>query len=56
MKSRATEIFPLAIALVLPPAGLLIGLFAMQENRDNGLRICAAALVGVVVWVLLLTI
>ncbi len=54
--SGATELFPFAIALVIPPAGLLIGLLQLtQEDRALGVRIVVVALLAAVVWTLLLT-
>jgi hypothetical protein len=56
MRDRLVEIFPFAIAIVMPPAGLIIGLLQMtQEDRGLGLRIVVVALIAAVVWVLLLT-
>lgn len=56
MGERATEFFPFAIALVIPPAGLLIGLLQLtQEDRALGVRIVVVALLAAVVWTLLLT-
>src|SRR3954464_5396748 len=45
--------FPFAIAVVLPPAGLILGFAAMQENRDLGLRVMAVAVLAAFVWGLL---
>lgn len=56
MNRRAAEIFPFAIAVVIPPAGLLIGVLQLtQEDRDTGVRIVVVALLAAVVWALLLT-
>ena len=56
MGERAAAIFPFAIAVALPPAGLILGLFLLtQENRDLGLRLVIVALLAAIVWVLLLT-
>lgn len=56
MNRRAAEIFPFAIAVVIPPAGLLIGLLQLsQDDRNLGLRIIVVALLAAVVWALLLT-
>lgn len=55
MKQRAGDIFPFAIAVVLPPAGIVLGLFAAQDDRDLGLRIVGVAVLALVVWTLLLT-
>ena len=54
MKERAAEIFPFAIAVVLPPAGLVLGLFAMENDRGLGTRICGAAIAGAVLWAVVL--
>jgi hypothetical protein len=48
------SIFPFAIAIVLPPAGLIIGLAQLQQDRELGARLIATALLAAVVWVLLL--
>jgi hypothetical protein len=45
--------FPFAIAVVLPPAGLVLGLAAMQEDLELGLPVMAVAVLAAVVWVLL---
>jgi hypothetical protein len=54
VRERANTIFPFAIAVVLPPAGLMVALFAATEDRDLGLRIGAVAVVAAAVWALLL--
>lgn len=56
LKQKATEIFPFAIGVILPPAGILLGLITAQENHDLGLRIIGVSVLALVVWVLLLTI
>jgi hypothetical protein len=53
MGDRIPKLFPFAIAIVLPPAGLIIGLAALQENRELGLRVMAVAVLAAIVWVLL---
>lgn len=55
MGDRLTAIFPFLIAVVLPPAGLLIGLSQLQRERELGIRLIVVSLLAVVVWVLLLT-
>jgi hypothetical protein len=51
---RATSLFPFGIAVVLPPAGLLLGLLNIQqENRDLGIRLILVSVLSAVVWVLL---
>jgi len=55
MSKSASSILPFAIAVVLPPAGLIIGLSQLQRDRELGVRLIVAALLAAVVWVLLLT-
>jgi hypothetical protein len=51
---QANRIFPFAIAVVLPPAGLIMGLAALQQDRDLGLRLLLTAALAAVIWALLL--
>ncbi len=51
----ASGVFPYAIAAALPPAGLILGVFALQEDRRQGLRIIGVAIVAAIVWTLILT-
>jgi hypothetical protein len=54
MGERASNLFPFGIAIVLPPAGLLLGLLNLQqENRVLGIRLILTSLLAAVVWVLL---
>ncbi len=54
MGERASTLFPFGIAIVLPPAGLLLGLLnLLQENRVLGIRLILTSLAAAVVWVLL---
>ena len=54
MGERATSLFPFGIAVVLPPAGLLLGLLNLQQqNRVLGIRLILTSLLAAVVWVLL---
>ena len=54
MGERASTLFPFGIAVVLPPAGVLLGLLNLQqENRDLGMRLIAVSLLAAIVWVLL---
>jgi hypothetical protein len=54
MGERATSLFPFGIAIVLPPAGLILGLLNLQQgNRVLGIRLILVALLAAVVWVLL---
>jgi hypothetical protein len=51
---RASNLFPFGIAIVLPPAGLLLGLLNIQQDkRDLGVRLVLVSLLAAVVWVLL---
>jgi hypothetical protein len=53
MGERATSLFPFGIAVVLPPAGLILGLLELQQDRDTGIRLIGVSLLAAVVWVLL---
>jgi hypothetical protein len=51
---RASSLFPFGIAVVLPPAGLILGLLNIQQGeRELGARLIVVALLASVVWVLL---
>ncbi|MET0306052.1 MAG: hypothetical protein ABW196_07470 [Solirubrobacterales bacterium] len=54
MRLNASSILPFAIAVVLPPAGLIIGLSQLQQNQELGVRLIVTSLLAAVVWVLLL--
>lgn len=55
MRTRATAIFPFAIAVLLPPAGLLVGLAALTQNeRDLGVRLVIVSLLAAAVWAFIL--
>ncbi|HEV7614767.1 MAG TPA: hypothetical protein VGO36_00900 [Solirubrobacterales bacterium] len=54
MGERASTLFPFGIAVVLPPAGVLLGILNfMQGQRDLGMRLIAVSLIAAIVWVLL---
>jgi hypothetical protein len=54
MGERASTLFPFGIAIVLPPAGVLLGLLNIQQDeRDLGMRLIAVSLLAAIVWVLL---
>jgi hypothetical protein len=54
MGERASTLFPFGIAIVLPPAGVLLGLLNVQQGqRDLGMRLIAVSLLAAIVWVLL---
>lgn len=56
MGARASSILPFVIAVLLPPAGLLIGLLQLtQEDRRRGFMLIAVALLAALVWLRLLT-
>jgi len=51
MRERATALYPFAIAIVLPPAGVVLGVAAMSgEDGDNGVRIVIVAVLAALVW------
>jgi len=55
VRARATIIFPFAIAVFLPPAGLLLGLAALtQEERELGVRLVIVSVLAAAVWAFLL--
>jgi hypothetical protein len=54
MGERASTLFPFGIAVVLPPAGLMLGLLNIQQDqRDLGIRLILVSVLAAVVWVLL---
>lgn len=54
MGERASTLFPFGIAVVLPPAGVLLGLLNIQQGeRDLGMRLIAVSVLAAIVWVLL---
>lgn len=54
MGARAAAIFPFAIAVLLPPAGVLLGIYALGTDRELGTRIIIVAVLAMVIWALLL--
>ena len=50
MLERASVLFPFAIAVVLPPAGALIGLFTLREDRELGIRLIVVAVLAALIW------
>ena len=50
MRERAAQIFPFAIAVILPPAGLILGFFTAEEDQEFGVRIMAVAAMALGVW------
>ena len=53
MSKRASTLLPFAIAIILPPAGLLLGFAGLQHDRELGIRLIAVAVLAAVVWALL---
>lgn len=53
MGERLSEILPFAIAVLLPPAGVLLGLVELRQDRELGIRLLVVALLAAVVWALL---
>ena len=54
MRARAVEIFPFAITVVLPPAGLVLALVAADEDRELAIRLGAVALIAAAIWAFVL--
>jgi hypothetical protein len=50
MLDRAAALFPFAIAVVLPPAGALMGIFALDKDRELGIRLILVAVLAALVW------
>ena len=46
------RIFPFAIAVVLPPAGLLLGLITAGDDRELGIRLIVVSVLAGIVWTL----
>ena len=54
MGERASQLFPFGIAVVLPPAGLILGPLNIQQgNKDLGTRLIVVSVLAAIVWVLL---
>ena len=53
MSDRLAGIFPFVIAVLLPPAGLLLGLVEVRQDRELGIRLIVVAVLAAVVWTLL---
>lgn len=53
MGERIGVYIPFIIAVLLPPAGLILGLIGLQEeDRDRGIRLIGVSLLAAVVWAL----
>ena len=56
MLDRLRRLFPFVVALALPLAGVILaGARFAEGDRDEALRLAAAALLGVALYALLLT-
>jgi hypothetical protein len=56
LKENAGELLPLVIAIAVPLAGLLLALqVGLTGDQRRGLRIGAATVLGVCLWVAVLT-
>jgi len=53
MSDRLAGIFPFVIAVLLPPAGLLLGLVELRQDRELGIRLLTVAVLAAIVWTLL---
>jgi hypothetical protein len=52
MGERLSIYLPFIIAVLLPPAGLVLGLIGLQEERDKGIRLLIVSVLAAVVWTL----
>jgi hypothetical protein len=56
MRERAAAVFPLVLAAAFPPAGLILAAATVaQGDRDGGIRLALAAVLGAVIWTLVFT-
>jgi hypothetical protein len=54
MGERASQLFPFGIAIVLPPAGLILGLLNIQQDeKELGLRLIVVSVLAAFVWAFL---
>lgn len=54
MGERASQLFPFGIAIVLPPAGLILGLLNIQQDeKELGLRLIVVSVLAAIVWAFL---
>jgi hypothetical protein len=54
VRSRAAWLLPFAIAIVLPPAGFIMGLITLDQDRNLGIWQMVVALAAAGIWALLL--
>jgi hypothetical protein len=50
VRERAAVIFPFVIAVLFPPAGLVLGLAALESDRDLAVRLIAVSVLAAAVW------
>ena len=50
MGERAAAIFPFAIAVALPPAGALLGLYSLSADRELGIRLVVVSALAALIW------
>ena len=56
LKERIAAWFPYVLSAALPLAGLfLAGAWALERRREEALGMAAAALLGAIVWIAVLT-
>jgi hypothetical protein len=54
MGERASQLFPFGIAIVLPPAGLILGLLNIQQDeKELGVRLIVVSVLAAIVWAFL---
>jgi hypothetical protein len=53
MGKRLSAYFPFVLAILLPPVGVMLGVVALQTDREEGMRLIAVAVFAALVWVLL---
>ena len=53
MSDWLAGLLPFVIAVLLPPAGLLLGLVELRQDRELGIRLIVVAALAAVVWTLL---
>jgi hypothetical protein len=53
MGKQLNAYFPFALAVLLPPVGVMLGAVALQSDRAQGMRLIAVSMLAAIVWVLL---
>jgi len=55
MGARLSLYFPFVIAVLMPPAGLILGLIGLQEDdRDKGVGLLLISVLAAAVWAFIL--